>query len=231
MAEFTQNPLFGLALCLVCFLAGSQIHQKTGLTLLNPLPIAILLAVAILVIGNIPVQNFEKGGNILSVFLLPATACLAVSIYHQRKVVARAILPILAGCFGGALASVGSILLMDRLLGLQDVLLASALPKSATTAIAVEISALIGGEPSITVALVVVTGISGGLLAPWFVKSFRLKSPVATGTAMGASSHAVGTSQAIKLGEQQGAASGVSIVITGIMLLCLTLLLPVLGLL
>ena len=100
--------------------------------------------------------------------------------------------------------------------GLDKSLTVSLLPKSVTTPIAVSISEPAGGVVPITVAAVIGTGILGGIFAPLLIKLFKVSDPVAAGLAIGASSHAVGTSKAIEIGEVEGAMSGLAIGICGI---------------
>lgn len=223
MHELTASPFFAIPLCLVAYLAGNWLHKKTGSSLANPLAIAVLLIIAVLLLFRIPVDSFEAGSEFIQLLLLPATACLAVKVYTQRDILMQNLLPILAGCISGGVVSVFSVVFLGRLFQLDPSLTQSALPKSATTPIAVEGSALVRGIPSLTVALVLVTGLTGALLGPVFIKVLRLKRPLSAGVAFGASSHAVGTSEALKLGNKQGAASSVSIVVTGLVIYLLLL--------
>ena len=149
-------------------------------------------------------------------FLAPATACLAAAIYTRINILKEYWLPILAGCAAGSAASMASVYGMCRLFGLDDSLTVSLLPKSVTTPIAVSISEPAGGVVPVTVVAVIGTGILGSILAPYLIRLFRIKDPVAAGLAIGASSHAVGTSKAIEIGEVEGAMSGLAIGICGI---------------
>ena len=125
--------------------------------------------------------------------------------------------PILAGSAAGSAASMGSVWLLCRLFKLDEKVTVSLLPKSVTTPIAMGVSEQLGGIVSITVAAVVFTGILGAILAPLFIKLFRIKDPVAAGLAIGACSHAVGTSKALELGEAEGAMSSIAIGVCGLM--------------
>ena len=102
-------------------------------------------------------------------------------------------------------------------------LTASLLPKSVTTAIAIDVSKSLGGIPALTVVAVIVTGIFGAAFSPLLVKLFRVKNPIAAGVAIGSCSHAAGTSRALEMGEIQGAMSGISVGIAGIMTVILSL--------
>ena len=217
MADLFASPFFGISLSVIAFWVGVRIQKKTGLVLCNPLLIAIVLVSAVLLVCRIPYESYNQGGAIINMFLAPATACLAVSIYTQINLLRENWLPILAGCTAGSITSMGSIYLMCRLFRLDEAVSASLIPKSVTTPIAVSISENLGGIQAITVVAVILTGILGSILAPVLIKTFRVKDPVAAGLAIGACSHAVGTSRALELGETEGAMSGLSIGICGIL--------------
>lgn len=216
MSDITLSPLFGIALSAVCFEIGVYLNKKTGSPIANPLLVGIILCIAVLKLFNIPFENFNKGGEIISMMLAPVTALLSVTIYNQLELLKKNLIPIIVGALCGSLTSVISAVILCRLFGLNDMLTASIIPKSVTTPIAMEISAQLGGNTGITVAAVVFTGILGAVLSPLLIKIFKIKNPIASGVAIGTASHAVGTSRAIELGETEGAMSGVSIGIAGI---------------
>lgn len=223
MEPILSSGMFGVALSILMYAVGVFLNKTLKTPVCNPLLIAIGLIIAVLQIFHIPLESYQKGGDVISLFLAPATAALACSIYRQIELLKKYWLPILVGCLAGAAASMGSVYLLCRLFRLDDALLSSMLPKSVTTPIAMEISASLGGTPSITVAAVVVTGILGAMLCPLFIKLLRIKNPVAAGVAIGSCSHAVGTSKAIELGEAQGAMSGIAIGVSGILTVLIAL--------
>ena len=184
--------------------------------LCNPLLIAILLIAGFLSIFKIPYESYNAGGAIINMFLAPATACLAVSIYSKIRILKENWLPIVVGCTVGSVTSMGSVYLLCRLFRLDASMTASLIPKSITTPIAVEVSRAHGGIVPVTVIAVIFTGILGSIFAPFLIRLFGVKDPVAAGLSIGSCSHAVGTSRAIRLGEIQGAMSGLAIGICGI---------------
>lgn len=216
MDELFSSPFFGITLSVAAFWVGVRIQRRTGLVVCNPLLIAIVLIAGVLLIFRIPYEAYNAGGAIIQLFLAPATACLAVSIYGKLALLKQYWLPIVVGCTAGVLASMGSVYALCRLFGLDDAMTASLLPKSVTTPIAVSLSEGRGGMVPITVVAVILTGILGNVLAPSLIKLFRVKDPVAAGLSIGACSHAVGTSRALELGETQGAMSGLAIGICGL---------------
>lgn len=223
MQELVNNPLFGLVLTIVAFQIGLYLNQKLRTPLVNPLLFAIAIVIITLKVFQIPYSSYQNGGSIISMFVGPATAVLGYSIYKQLPILKKYFIPILAGCLVGSITSVVSIYLLCPLFGLNNVLTSSLIPKSVTTAIAIEISEQLGGIPAITVAIVVITGVIGAVLGPFLIRIFHIDNEVAQGVAMGTSSHAVGTSKAIELGEVQGAMSGIAIGISGILTVILSL--------
>lgn len=225
MVEWTNSPFFGVALSVLAFWIGVKIQKKTGLVVCNPLLIGVILVIGLLLALGIPYENYDQGGSLINLFLSPATACLAVAIYSKVQLLKENWLPILVGCVVGSLVSMGSILGLCRLFGLDDAMTASLLPKSVTTPIAVSVAQAHGGIPSITVVAVILTGILGSILAPLLIRLFRVKDPIAAGLAIGACSHAVGTSKALELGETEGAMSGLAIGVCGLVTVLFSLIL------
>lgn len=216
MSEIFSSPYFGVALSVAAFGIGVKLQQKLKTPVCNPLIIAIVLIAGVLLIFKIPYEAYNVGGEIINMFLAPATACLAVAIYTKIKILKQYWLPILVGCTAGSAASMLSVYGMCRLFGLDQSLTISLLPKSVTTPIAVSIAEPAGGMVPITVVAVIGTGILGSIIAPFLIRVFKVTDPMAAGLAIGASSHAVGTSKAIELGEVEGAMSGLAIGVCGI---------------
>ncbi len=216
MEALYTSPYFGVALSVIAFGAGVRIQQKTKSALCNPLIIAIVLIIGVLLVFKIPYDSYNKGGEIINMFLAPATACLAVSIYTKLSILKKYWLPIIVGCIAGSLASMASVYGMCRLFRLDQSLTMSMLPKSVTTPIAVSVAQAHGGVVPVTVVAVIFTGILGSIAAPLFIRIFKVSDSVAAGLAIGACSHAVGTSKAIEIGEVEGAMSGLAIGICGV---------------
>lgn len=216
MSKCLTSPLFGVFLCIVCYAIGVKINKVTKSPIANPLLIAIFLVIVILQVFHIPLKNFNAGGDVISMFLAPATAAIALSIYRQLDLLKKNLLPIIIGTAVGSAVSMTSVFLLCRAFQLDEKLTASLLPKSVTTPIAMEISKQHGGLIPVTVAAVVITGILGAVLAPVLIKIFRIENPIVAGVAIGTCSHAVGTSKALELGEVEGAMSGIAIGMSGI---------------
>ena len=181
---------------ILAFWLGTLIQKKLKSVIFNPLLIAILLTSAVLLVFDIPYESYNEGGAVINMFLTPATACLAVSIYTKIQILKKNSIPILAGCTVGSLASMGSVWLLCRLFALDDAMTASLIPKSITTPIAMGVCEAHGGIVPVTVIAVIFTGILGSILAPFLIRLFRVEDSMTAGLAIGACSHAVGTPSA-----------------------------------
>lgn len=214
---FINSTYFGVALSLLCYWGALKISEKVKSTLCNPLLIASVMIVVVLLAFRVDYETFDKGASYLTYFLTPATVCLAVPLYRQFQVLKSNMKAILLGIAAGCTACLVTIAALAMVFSFDAQLTASVLPKSITTAIAIGVSEEIGGMPAVTVACVVITGIFGACTASAMFKLFKIEEPVAQGLATGASAHAIGTSRALEIGEVQGAMSSLAIVITGIM--------------
>ncbi|MHC1693505.1 MAG: LrgB family protein [Sphaerochaetaceae bacterium] len=216
MAEPFTSPLFGFIITLLAYQGGIALHRRFPCVLLSPLLVAAFLIIVFLRLTGIPLADYNRGGDILTLLITPATTVLAVSVYNQRDLLRKNLLPICVGSLVGAATSVGSVLLMSRIFSLDKVLARSLLPKSVTNAIAVELSTQMGGIPSLTILAVLITGMTGVIAAPWLIRICRIDNPVSQGLATGACSHMIGTIKALEMGESQGAMSSIAICTTGI---------------
>lgn len=215
--SLTASPIFGLVLTFGSYLIGIKVQQKMKSPLANPLILAAALSITLLLALDIPLDNYKNGGQYITLFLGPATASLALSIYRQYSVLKQNLIPVLAGTAVGSAVSMGSVLLLCKLFRLEEIMEKSLLAKSVTTAIAIEVTQQQGGLPSITVAAVVITGIMGAILSPYLIKLLGIKDRVAAGLAIGTASHALGTTKALQIGEIEGAMSSIAIGVAGLM--------------
>ncbi len=216
MKEIFDSPLFGVAITLITYEFGTYVYNKTKLPVFNPLLISQTLIILFLLKFNISFESYNKGGQLISFFLAPATVILAVPLYKKIKLLQANAIPIIIGITVGSTAGMVSIILLGKLFGLENLLKISMLPKSVTMPIAIEITAQLGGVSSVTVASIILTGIFGAVAGPFICKLFRIKDSVAVGIAMGTASHAIGTTKAMELGETEGAMSGLAIGVAGL---------------
>ncbi len=208
-------PSFGILLTLLSYFLGVKIYKESKLPIFNPIIIALTLIISILVFFNIPLEYYSKGGDTISLFLSSATITLAVPLHKKIHLLKKYFIPILGGTTIGILTSIFTCYFMGILLKVDIRIIKSSFPKSITTPIAMALSENVGGIISITIAMVIVTGIIGAIMAPFICKIFQIENKVAKGIAIGTASHAVGTSRAIEMGETEGAMSGLAIGIAG----------------
>ena len=213
---FTNSVFFGVLLCLSAYQAGLFLRQKTKIAAFNPLLISIIIVIFVLVIFNIKFQDFYNSSKYISYLLTPATVALAIPLYSKLSLLKSNFKAIMSGLIAGVLTSLISIFVMALLFGLSHEHYASMLPKSITTAIGIGVSQEIGGIPTITTAVIIVTGVFGNVTADIIYKIFNIKNPIAKGIGLGSSAHAIGTSKALEMGETEGAMSSLSIVMAGI---------------
>lgn len=218
-----NTPLFGISLSFIAYFIGNYLQKKTKSILANPLVISYILIIVFLMVTGIPLSAYNEGGAVINMFLAPVTAVLALSIYRQRKLVAENMLPLLAGTLAGSVTNLTVVYSMSKLLCLEDVILRSLLSKGITTALAVAVTESLGGIQALTILAVMITGLSGNIFGPLLLKVFKIKRPEAQGIALGTSSHAIGTSKALEIGERQGALSSVALAFTGIITTLLAL--------
>nr|WP_129600528.1 LrgB family protein [Anaerophilus nitritogenes] len=211
-----NHHFFGIIISLITFNIGLFIYKKTKLPILNPILISILLIVGILLNFEIPLESYDKGGRLISFFLGPATVVLAIPMYKQLPVLKKHIKAILIGISGGVITSISVVIALAKAFELDHTLKLSLIPKSITTPIGIAISESLGGISSIAVIAIIITGILGAIMAPFICKIFKIHHSVAKGIAIGTSSHAVGTSKALEMGETEGAMSSLSIALAGV---------------
>ncbi len=212
-----ESVFFGSCITIAAYQLGCLIQKKWKLSILNPLLIATVLIIGVLLLFRIDYSVYEAGSKYISIFLTPVTVCLALPLYRQILVLQKNLWAVFLSIFSGCAAHVLIIIGLGILFRLDKALLYSLLPKSITTPIAIGISSEIGGIQVITIVAVVIAGILGASIGPLLLRIFHITEPIAQGLGMGASSHAVGTSKAMEMGEIQGAMSSLAIVVTGIL--------------
>ena len=214
--------MFGIILTIIAFELGVFINNKWRNPLLNPILIATILIIGFLSITGIKYETYKVGGDYISFFLGPVTVLLAVPLYKHIQALKKSWLPILAGIFVGSAVSIICVIACAKIFGISKTLMLSLIPKSITIPMGSVVSEQIGGLPSITIVAIVITGITGAVTAPLVCRFFRIKNPVAQGVAIGTSSHALGTTKAMEIGEVQGAMSSLSIGVAGVITVFVT---------
>lgn len=215
------SPYLWVSITAGFFVMAAHLQKKFPTPLLNPLLFSIVMIIVLLLITGIPYETYEAGGNLIAVFVTPATVALAIKLEKNYIYLKKYYKAILTGIISGVIFHTVMIFGFGLLFKFDIEMASTLFPKSITTAIAVGVSESLGGLVSLTVAVVVFTGIIGSVIAPYLFKLGNITDPVAQGVALGSSSHAMGTSKAIEIGEVQGAMSGLSIVVTGIVVVAL----------
>lgn len=210
------SSFFGVALSLFAYMIGLALQKKFKKGIFNPLLISILLVIAALLITGIDYKSYNVSASYLGYLLTPTTICLAIPLYRRLDQLKKNFWAIIGGITAGAVTSMGSVFLLCLAFGLDHTMYATLLPKSITTAIGMGISEEFGGVVTITVAVIILTGVLGNIICQAVCKLAGITDPVAKGIAIGSSSHAIGTTKAMEIGETEGAMSSLSIAVSGI---------------
>lgn len=216
MMAYLDTPVFGITITILVFCLSLYLCKRFKLKLLNPILISIVIIVVFLLIFKIDYSIYNNGGSIITFLLGPATVVLIVPLYNQLNLLKENLFSIIIGISVGCTAGIISIIVLSKLLNLDHILLLSLIPKSTTTAIAIDISREIGGNSALTVAFVSVTGLAGYAFGDKLLKIFRINNSIAKGIALGTTSHAIGTAKAIEMGEVEGAMSSLAIGVAGL---------------
>lgn len=217
MSEFTETSMFaGVTVSLLAYIIGALLKKKFKLAIFNPLLISIVLTIIMLVIADIDYDVYAQGADYLSWFLTPATVCLAIPLYEQWELLKHNVKAVMLGITAGVLASLTTVLVLSLIMHLSHEEYVTLLPKSITTAIGMGVSEELGGYVTITVAVIIVTGVIGNIFGELICKIFRITEPISKGIAFGSASHAIGTAKAMELGDVEGAMSSLSIAVSGI---------------
>lgn len=218
MSEFTETSMFaGVTVSLLAYIIGALLKKKFKLAIFNPLLISIVLTIIMLVIADIDYDVYAQGADYLSWFLTPATVCLAIPLYEQWELLKHNVKAVMLGITAGVLASLTTVLVLSLIMHLSHEEYVTLLPKSITTAIGMGVSEELGGYVTITVAVIIVTGVIGNIFGELICKIFRITEPISKGIAFGSASHAIGTAKAMELGDVEGAMSSLSIAVSGIL--------------
>ncbi len=213
----TNSIYFGVILSFITYEIGLIIKKKLKWAILNPLLLATIMIVGLLVIFDIDYSTYNNGARYISYFLTPATVSLAIPLYRQLTLLKKYPKAIFGGIIAGVMTTMISIWAMSALFDLNHVQYVTLLPKSITTAIGMGVSEKMGGIVGLTVVSICITGILGNVMAETILKIFKIEEPIAKGLAIGTSAHALGTTKAMELGEIEGAMSSLSIVVAGIL--------------
>ncbi len=218
MRGFLANSVFfGAVISLLGYELGLILKKRFKAAILNPLLIGIIAVIAVLLLLGVDYDSYNESAQYISYLLTPATVCLAIPLYEQLTLLKKNFKAVAVGLVSGVLASLVSVLVMALIFRLDHEQYVTLLPKSITTAIGMGVSEEMGGIVTITVAVIIITGILGNVIAEFVFKCFRIQEPIARGLALGNSAHAIGTAKAMELGPVEGAMSSLAIAVAGLL--------------
>ncbi|SDZ89501.1 TIGR00659 family protein [Pseudobutyrivibrio sp. ACV-2] len=218
MVEFMQNSAYaGVTISLISYAIGAKLKRKFGFGFFNPLLISIIVTILVLIGSHVDYETYNEGAKYLSWLLTPATVCLAIPLYEEWELLKKNASAVMLGVTAGVLTSLVTVFILARLMGLNHANYVTLLPKSITTAIGMGVSEELGGYVTITVAVIVITGVLGNIFGELICKIFRIHEPISKGLAFGTAAHAIGTAKAMELGDVEGAMSSLSIAVAGVL--------------
>ncbi len=220
--DIITNQYFLLALTFGVYQGAKLLQRKTGFILLNPILVAIALIILFLSACDISYDTYYKSAKMIDFWLKPAVVALGVPLYLQLSQIKKQFIPILASQMVGCLVGIVSAVLTAKLLGASPIVTVSLASKSVTTPIAMEVTQTLGGIPSLTAAVVVITGLIGAVAGFKIMAVGHISNPMARGLSMGAASHALGTSAAMEHDEFVGAYASLGLTLNGILTALLT---------
>lgn len=214
MSSVFGNAVSAVVVTVAIYLGALRVHRRWLWA--NPLITGAAALVAVLWALKVPYSRYRVGGDVFTYLLGPATVALAVPMYKQvqvlRKSLGRLMLVVSAGAAVGMVTAAGTAWLM----GASHRFVASAVPKSVTTPIAVQVSQALGGDSAITIAMVLLTGLLGAVVGPAMLRLVGIRHEHAIGAAVGTASHAIGTASLIRQSEVQGSVSSLAMVLAGV---------------
>ena len=214
-----NSTTFGIVISIIGYEIGLLLRKRFNFAIINPLLISIVFVIAAILTFHIDYADYNKSAQYLSYLLTPATLSLAVPLYKNLVTLKKNAVAIITGIISGILANMVCIFLLALLFNLSHKEYITLLPKSITTVIGMGVSEEFGGIVAITVAVIIITGILGNIIAITVFKLFKIYEPIARGIALGSASHAIGTAKAMEMGEVEGSVSSLAMIVCGILTL------------
>ena len=211
-----QNEWVVVTLTIIIYWLAQKLQAKTGILLLNPILITIVIIITGLMVFNIDYEVYHKGSKYIDFFLKPAVVALGVPLYKQLEVIKKQALSIVISQLIGCVTGIVSVVLIAKLMGASKEVIYSLAPKSVTTPIAIEISRSIGGIAPLTASVVIVVGVFGAVFGYSILKLTGVKNPLSQSLSMGNAAHAIGTSKSMEISPAYGAMSSIGLIVNGI---------------
>jgi predicted murein hydrolase (TIGR00659 family) len=223
-AYLSQTPLLWLTVTLAAYVAADRISQATGRhPLANPVLIAVAVIAVVLWITDTSYPVYFEGAKFVHFLLGPATVALAIPLYENRRIVMRAIAPMVLALVVGSVTAIVSAVGTAQLFDIPTPVLFSLAPKSVTAPVGMGITEMLGGDPALTAILVILTGVIGAMIVTPLMNGLRMKDWRARGFAVGLASHGIGTARAFQVNSLAGTFAGIAM---GLNALVTALLLP-----
>lgn len=215
--EILSNPIVLLAITFGIYFGAKELQKLTGWILLNPILVTMTLLIILLKVSGISYETYHESGKYIEFWLKPSIVALGVPLYEQLGQIRKQFLPIFVSQLAGCLSGLVGVVLIAQWLGAPRDVIVSLAPKSVTTPIAMEVCSTLGGIPSLTAAIVVTVGLFGAVFGFRVLELFRVRNPYSQGLAMGAASHAVGTSRAMEQSQLHGAYASLGLILNGVL--------------
>lgn len=217
ISNIIRSELFLITLTFILYWIACALQRRTGLRLLNPMIVTIACLILFLSLTGIEYKDYAPGGRLIEFWLKPAIVALAMPLYDELRHIRSQLIPVILSGLAGCVTGIVSVVLVAKWLGATTDVILSLAPKSVSTPIALEISARIGGIPSLTGAIVVAVGMIGAVCGQHVMASTGVNTPVARSLGMGAAAHVIGTGSISQCSLRHGAYSTVALIINGIL--------------
>ena len=214
----SRTPLLWLSVTLIAYAVADRFSAATGRhPLANPVLHAVWIIALLLALSGTPYKTYFEGAQFVHFMLGPATVALALPLYQNRRVVARAIAPMLAALVAGSLTALVSAVAIVKLFGVPQTIIASIAPKSVTAGVAMGIASELGGDAALAAVLVILTGIFGAIIVTPLLTLFRFRDWRARGFAAGLASHGIGTARAFQVNSVAGTFAAIALALNALM--------------
>jgi putative effector of murein hydrolase len=215
--------LVGIIITIIAYMLSRKIAIITRISLLNPIFVSAVILIASIHFTPLSYKVYDTGGSVITKVLGPLVVILAVPLHKNREVLKRYYKPVTVGVVAGIVSSLVSVVILARVFAMDNAIMMSLIPKSITNPMAMELTDMVGGIKELTVIFVVVTGIIGATVCQMVFKIFSIENDTAKGIALGAASHGIGTAKAVDISDEAGAASSLSMGITGVVTILLAI--------
>ena len=212
-----MTAVLWIVVTLLVYAAARVAYDRSRLAVLNPAIVSIAVVILILLVTHTPYAEYDRGGRVIGFWLGPAVVALGVPLAQQLERVRRNVAAISIAMLAGAITGIVVAIVVAHVMGASPVIVRSLAPRSITTPIAIAVTARLGGIPALSAVVSIVSGALGGFIGVWLLRRSGVRSRLATGLALGAAAHGLGTARATDEGAVEGGAAGLAMGIMGIL--------------